>query len=278
MNFDDLKKEIKQENSGQKMYDLLRRLFPVQRSITGNGVRETLNILKETIPLDVHEIPTGTKVYDWEIPLEWNIRDAWVKNSRGEKIIDYKKTNLHILNYSIPVSKKVSLKELKEHMFTIPEHPDWIPYRTSYYNENWGFCISHNQYKELEEDEYEVFIDSTLEPGYLTYGEYLIQGKTNNEVLISCHICHPSLSNDNLSGIVVSTFLASMLNRVDLDYSYRFLFIPGTVGSITWLNRNENKTHLIKHGLVLTLLGDNEKFHYKKSRRGNAEIDRIVEY
>jgi len=277
MEISDLKNKVN-NSLGNKMYDLIQRLYPITRSITGNGVRETLNILSEINPLQIHEVPSGTKVFDWEIPPEWNIKDAWVKNSFGEKIVDFKKSNLHILNYSISVHKKVNLKELKEHLFTLPEYPDWIPYRTSYHNPSWGFCMTYNHFKELQEEEYEVFIDSTLEPGYLTYGEYYIKGKTDNEVLISCHICHPSLSDDNLSGIAVATYLANLLNKLNLHYSYRFLFIPGTIGSITWLSRNEDKTNKIKHGLVLTLLGDNEKFHYKKSRRGDAGIDRIAEY
>lgn len=278
MEISELKKEIVNNQLGDKMYDLMRLLYPVPRSITGNGVRKTLNILSEMNPLKIHEVPSGTKVFDWEVPPEWNIKDAWIKNNRGEKIIDFRNSNLHVLNYSIPVKKKISLKELKEHLFTLPEYPDWIPYRTSYHNSNWGFCMAHNQFNGLKKDEYEVLIDSTIKPGHLTYGEYFIQGKSNNEVLISCHICHPSLSDDNLSGIVVSTYLALLLGKLKLQYSYRFLFIPGTIGSITWLSRNEDKTDRIKHGLVLTLLGDKEKFHYKKSRRGNADIDRIVEY
>jgi len=261
---------------GTKMYQLIKELYPICRSITGNGVRETFNIIKQHIPLTVHEVPTGTKVFDWTVPKEWNIDDAYVKNSKGEKIIDFRKNNLHVLNYSIPITKKVSLSELKEHLFTLPEHPDWIPYRTSYYKENWGFCITHKQFMNLKEDEYEVLIDSSLEDGHLTYGEYYIDGKETEEVLISCHICHPSLCNDNLSGIALSTFLAKHLGRVSLRYSYRFLFIPGTIGSITWLCINEDNVSKIRHGLVAACLGDSGRFTYKKSRQGNAEIDRAV--
>jgi len=278
MKIAELKNQIISDSLGDKMYDLMQKLYPVTRSITGNGVRETLKILSAINPIQIHEVPSGTKVFDWDIPPEWNIEDGWIKNSRGEKILDFKESNLHILNYSIPVRKKVSLKDLKEHLFTLKEYPGWIPYRTSYHSPNWGFCMAYNQFKELEEEEYEVFVDSTLEPGYLTYGEYFIKGKTDNEVLISCHICHPSLADDNLSGIAVSSYLASLLRQRNLNYSYRFLFIPGTIGSITWLSRNEDITKRIKHGLVLTLLGDNEKFHYKRSRREDAEIDRIAEY
>lgn len=258
------------------MYKLMSKLFPICRSITGNGVRETLNIIKQHIPLRVYEVPTGTKVFDWTVPKEWNIKDAYVKNSKGEKIIDFKKNNLHVLNYSMPFLKKVSLQELEEHLFTLPEYPAWIPYRTSYYKEKWGFCMSHNQFSSLREEEYEVLIDSSLENGHLTYGEYYIEGSRLDEILISCHVCHPSLCNDNLSGIVVSTFLAKHLGRTSLKYSYRFLFIPGTIGSITWLCLNEPNVSRIKHGLVAACLGDSGKFTYKRSRQGNAEIDRAV--
>ncbi len=261
---------------GREMHALLSVLYPITRSITGNGVRETLSVLGQHIPLSVREVPSGTKVFDWTVPNEWNIRDAFVKNSAGEKIIDIMKNNLHVLSYSSPVSKRVSLSGLREHLFTDPAHPDWIPYRTSYYSENWGFCISHNQYAELREDEYEVVIDSTLESGHLTYGEYFIQGITPQEILISTHICHPSLCNDNLSGIALAVYLAKEVARLPRRYSYRFLFIPGTIGSIAWLSLNEEKLPGIKHGLVAACVGDGGQFTYKKSRRGDAEIDRAV--
>ncbi len=220
---------------GQEIYDLIKELYPICRSITGNGVRETLRILQRYIPLEIKEVPSGTQVFDWTVPREWNIRDAYVKNSRGEKVIDFQKSNLHVLNYSIPVHKVVSLGELREHLFTLPDHPDWIPYKTSYYKENWGFCLSHNQFLELEEVDYEVFIDSTLENSSLTYGEFYLPGERPDEILISCHVCHPSLANDNLSGVSLATLLARQLNSFAHRYSYRFLFIPGTIGAITWL-------------------------------------------
>jgi len=259
---------------GKEMYELIQGLYPICRSITGDGVRQTLNILKRDIPLKVHKVPSDTKVFDWSIPKEWNIRDAYVKDSKGNKIIDFRKSNLHVLNYSIPVQKKVSLEELKEHLFTIPEHPEWIPYRTSYYAENWGFCLTHKQYLGLPDDEYEVVIDSTLENGFLTYGEYFIKGEKPDEILLSSHICHPSLCNDNLSGIALTTFLAKKLSNIPLRYSYRFLFIPGTIGSIAWLSINQHSCFKIKHGLVVSCVGDSGKFMYKKSRQGGAEIDR----
>jgi aminopeptidase-like protein len=271
--------KIKQGNSvGDEMYSLIKELFPICRSITGNGVRETLNILQTIIPLKIHEVPSGKKVFDWEVPKEWNIRAGYIKNSKGDKIIDFADSNLHIMNYSIPVHKKVTLDELKPHLFSLPEHPDWIPYRTSYYKEDWGFCITHNQLLKLTEDIYEVYIDATLQQGSLTYGEYFIQGESADEVLISAHVCHPSLANDNLSGISVAAFLAREIayEKKSPRYSYRFLFIPGTIGAIAWLAVNESNVHKIKHGMVLSLLGDSGNFTYKKSRRDTAEIDRIA--
>lgn len=276
MNIGGFQKKLNQDEIGQEMYELIRRLYPICRSITGDGFRETLHILKEYIPLEVHEIPTGTQVFDWTVPKEWNIKDAYLKDSKGERIIDFRKSNLHVVSYSVPFKKKVSLGELKEHLFTLPDHPDWIPYRTSYYNEDWGFCLSHNQFLSLKEEEYEVCIDASLKEGHLTYGEYYLQGQTEEEFLISCHACHPSLCNDNLSGLSLTTFLAKYLTSLSLRYSYRFLFIPGTIGSITWLALNEKKASRIKHGLVVACVGDSGKSTYKKSRQGEAEIDNAV--
>lgn len=263
---------------GQEIYQLIETLYPICRSITGDGFRESMQILKSHIPLDLHEVPSGTQVFDWVIPKEWNIRDAYVKNAKGEKVVDFQKTNLHILNYSVPFHGKIKLAELKEHLFSIPEQEDWIPYRTSYYKENWGFCITQKVLDSLSDEEYEVFIDSSLEDGHLTYGEYFIKGQLEDEFLISCHSCHPSLCNDNLSGMGVATHLAKHLSQKQLRYSYRFLFIPGTIGSITWLCLNEDKTSRIKHGLVIACVGDPGKMHYKKTRRGDAEIDRAVNH
>ncbi len=263
---------------GTDCFGLIEKLYPICRSITGDGVRQTLHEIKENIPLEIHEIPTGTAVFDWSIPKEWNIKDAWVINHRKEKVIDFNKSNLHILNYSIPYQGKLTFSQLKPHLYSLPEFPDWIPYRTSYHHPHWGFCVSHNDLLQMEDGEYEVFIDSSLESGSLTYGEFLVPGQTKDEVLISCHICHPSLCNDNLSGIAIATHLAKTLSDTKNRYSYRFIFIPATIGAITWLYFNKNKTKRIKHGLVATLLGDPGKFHYKKSRRGNAEIDRAAIY
>lgn len=264
------------ETSGDSLYALVKQLYPICRSITGDGVRETLSHLAGHIPLQVHEVPSGTKVLDWEIPLEWNIRDAWIKDPAGRKVVDFAESNLHVLNYSEPVRRTLPLGELRERIFTLPEHPDWIPYRTSYHNRTWGFCMAHNRYRQLEEGDYEVMIDSSLEPGSLTYAEFFKPGATRNEVLLTTHICHPSLCNDNLSGTVVAAALGSLLMEMETRYSYRILFSPGTLGPIAWLARNGEHLGNIRHGLVLNLLGDVSGFHYKLSRDGDAEIDRIV--
>jgi aminopeptidase-like protein len=276
MNVTDLKSSINSEKVGQEMYQLIMELYPICRSITGNGVRETLHILSQYIPLEIHEVPTGTPVFDWIIPKEWNVRDAYIKNSLGEKVVDFQKSNLHLVSYSVPIKERMSLAELKGHLFTVPDHPDWIPYRTSYYKEDWGFCLSHKQFLELRDEQYEVCIDASLKEGNLTYGEYYLRGTTEDEFLISCHVCHPSLCNDNLSGIALATYLAKYLTPLSLRYSYRFLFIPGTIGSITWLALNEDRAYRIKHGLVVAGVGDPGKSTYKKSRQGDAEIDRAV--
>ena len=264
------------DNIGHEMQRLIAELYPICRSITGNGFRETLQAVRRHIPLEVNEVPTGTPVFDWIVPKEWNIRDAYIKNTRGERVVDFQKSNLHVLNYSTPIRTKLSLAELKPHLFSLPEHPDWIPYRTSYYAERWGFCLSHRQLLALPDEVYEICIDSTLQDGHLTYGEFLLRGQSSDEVLISCHACHPSLANDNLSGLALAMFLAQRLGESKSRYSYRFLFIPGTIGSIAWLARNEAKVANIQHGLVITCVGDAGRLTYKKSRRGDAEIDRAV--
>lgn len=256
------------------MIDFIAAAYPICRSITGDCVRRTLRMIQERIPLEIREVPTGTQVFDWTVPKEWNIRDAWIKDPSGNKVVDFQDCNLHVLNYSVPIHEKLPLAELKKHLFTLPDKPDLIPYRTSYYKEAWGFCLSHRTLESLPEGDYEVLIDSTLADGSLTYGECLLPGDSEREVLLSTHVCHPSLCNDNLSGIAVMTELARELqSRPRRRYSYRFLFIPGTIGSITWLALNEVK---VDHGLVAANLGDPGKFHYKKSRGGNAEIDRAV--
>jgi aminopeptidase-like protein len=261
---------------GEEIFRLIGQLYPICRSITGNGFRNTLDILRSHIPFETHEVPSGTRVFDWTVPKEWNIRDAYVKSPKGVKIIDFHESNLHIVSYSVPVKKTVSLAELKEHLHTLPGHPDWVPYRTSYYREDWGFCLSHNDFLGLEQGNYEVLIDSTLEDGSLTYGELFLEGRRKEEILISAHACHPSLANDNLSGVGLATMLAKHLAASPRKFSYRFLFIPGTIGAITWLSLNEQAASRIKGGLVLTGLGDPGNLTYKKSRRGVAEIDRAA--
>ena len=272
---------------GEQMYQLVETLYPICRSITGPGVRETMAHIQKLLPITVNEVPSGTPVFDWEVPKEWAIRDAYVKNATGERVIDFKKSNLHVLNYSTPVNQRMTLAELRPHLTTLPEKPDWIPYRTTYYQEKWGFCLSQNHLDSLlatdKGGEYEVVIDSTLQNGSLTYGEYVIEGESTDEVLISCHTCHPSLCNDNLSGIALATYLAQHIEAVKakgdkLRYTYRFLFTPGTIGSITWLALNEAKTKNIKHGLVVVCVGDAGKFSYKTSRQGDALIDRAAKH
>jgi aminopeptidase-like protein len=274
--FSELRASLALPAIGEEIQALIQELYPICRSITGDGFRQTLARIQKEIPLEVREVASGTQVFDWTVPREWNIRDAYIKNSNGERVIDFLRHNLHVVNYSVPVHRKMSLAELRPHLHSLPQQPDLIPYRTSYYKENWGFCLPHRQLEQMLEDNYEVRIDSTLQNGHLTYGEYLLKGASQEEVLISCHSCHPSLCNDNLSGVTVATFLARHLARVPLHYSYRFLFIPGTIGSITWLSLNQKRTAKIRHGLVLTCVGDSGSIHYKKSRRGNAVIDRAV--
>ncbi|NDK55672.1 DUF4910 domain-containing protein [Pontibacter fetidus] len=266
------------ESKGAQMHDLVQELYPICRSITGDGVRQTLRILQQHIPLEIKEVPTGTPAFDWVVPKEWNIRDAYIKNERGEKVVDFAEHNLHVVNYSTPVETYLPLAELKKHLHTLPDQPGLIPYKTSYYKPDWGFCLTHEQYLALEDGMYEVCIDASLEDGSLTYGEYVIPGESTDEVLLSCHVCHPSLCNDNLSGIVVATYLAKALQQQHNKFTYRFLFVPGTIGSITWLSQNEEKIPAIKHGLVLTLLGDEAGFTYKRSREGNYKIDTVVEH
>ena len=261
---------------GRELHDFASELYPICRSITGDGIRRTLAAVQGRVPLQISEVPTGTAVFDWIVPKEWNIRDAYIKDAHGTRVVDFQRNNLHILNYSTPVHSRMSLDQLRPHLFTIPDHPDWVPYRTSYYRENWGFCLSHNQMLALEDGEYEVCIDSTLKEGHLTYGECYLPGRSTDEVLVSCHACHPSLANDNLSGLSVAVSLARFLSERELRYSYRFLFIPGTIGAITWLARSRGNVGRIRHGLVLTGIGDSGVFHYKKSRQGNTEIDQAM--
>ena len=270
------KEAAKSEDLGKEIYNFMVELYPICRSITGEGVRETLRAIRKRIPLEMHEVPSGTKVFDWTVPQEWNVSDAYIMNQEGKRVVDFKAHNLHLMSYSSPVRKKMPLAELRPHLFTLPDHPEWIPYRTSYYKENWGFCLRHTDLERLPDDEYDVVIDSSLQPGSLTYGECYVPGEISDEILVSCHVCHPSMCNDNLSGITVAVKLAETIAMSQRRYSYRFLFIPGTIGSITWLAQNEQTVSRIKHGIVLTGVGDEGNITYKKSRQGNAEIDRAM--
>jgi len=267
------------EGLEREMLALIESLYPICRSITGDGVRETLRLVGQKLPLEQHEVPSGTPVLDWTVPDEWNVRDAWIKNRAGERVVDFRRSNLHLVSYSEPVSPRwMPRAELVAHLHSLPEHPDWIPYRTSYYKRSWGFCVSEKQLESLTEAEYEVCIDSTLAPGHLTYGEHFLPGERPEEILISAHVCHPSLCDDNLSGIAVSSFVARALAaRARRRWSYRFLFIPGTIGSLTWLARNREGVPRIRGGLTLVCLGDERGLTYKRSFGGGAEIDRAAQ-
>jgi aminopeptidase-like protein len=277
MSISDLRTSLDAAALGRTLHECVTDLYPLCRSLTGDGLRETLRRLQRRVPLTLHEVATGTDVFDWTVPKEWNIWDAYVKNARGERVIDFQHSNLHVVSYSVPIRRRLSLAELRPHLHTLPDRPDWIPYRAAFYSETtWGFCLSQRQLDALPDGEYEVCIDSTLAPGSLTYGEYLVPGESTDEVLISVHVCHPSLANDNLSGIAIAAQLGQALAPLPLRYSYRFLFLPGTIGPIAWLARNEAHLSRIRHGLVLVCLGDAGRFTYKKSRRGDATIDRAA--
>jgi aminopeptidase-like protein len=261
---------------GDQIYALTATLYPICRSITGDGVRRTLQILGHAIELRISEVPTGTPVFDWTVPREWTIRDAYIKNEAGERVVDFREHSLHVLNYSVPVRLNLMLADLRPHIHTLPDQPDLIPYRTSYYAEAWGFCMAHNRLAALPDGAYEAVIDATLTDGHLTYGEYLHRGETEDEFLLSAHICHPSLANDNCSGLALLALLAQSIAGLKTRLSYRFIFAPGTIGTITWLARNEANVGRIKHGLTVSCVGDGGGPTYKKSRRGDALIDRAM--
>ena len=266
------------EGSGAAMHAFCEELYPLLRSITGQGVRDTLAGIGKRIPMTVTEVPSGTPVFDWTVPPEWTVREAWIKDPAGEKIVDIARHNLHLVNYSGPFRRRLRLAELRPHLFSLPDRPDWIPYRTQYFKEDWGFCLTHRQLESLQDGEYEVCVDTTLAPGSLTFGECVLPGRSQEEVLISAHVCHPSLANDNLSGIAVATFLAQALAGIDRHYTYRFVFAPSTIGVITWLAQREAVTARISHGLVISGVGDPGDYNYKRSRRGDAQIDDVMAY
>jgi aminopeptidase-like protein len=266
------------------MYQLITELYPICRSITGDGLRQTLAIISRALApsaLRLTEVASGTEVLDWTVPREWNVRDAFIADEAGRRVVDFQRHNLHVVNYSVPVRATMTLAELRPHLHTLPAHPDWIPYRTSYYEDAWGFCLPQRQLDTLlargESVQYDVRIDSTLATGSLTYGELVLPGDSEDEVLISTHVCHPSLADDNLSGVAVSVFLARALAaRARRRLTFRFLYAPGTIGAITWLARNRERARRIKHGLTLTCLGDAHQFTYKRTLAASADIDRAA--
>ncbi|MGA1823458.1 MAG: DUF4910 domain-containing protein [bacterium] len=272
-----LKEFLEESNIGRDMYALVEKLFPICRSITGNGVRETLKIVQQQIPIRIHEVPTGTEAFDWTVPKEWNIKDAYVKDEAGNKIIDFKKNNLHVVGYSIPINKTVNLSELQEHLYSLPDQKEAIPYVTSYYQERWGFCISHKERKKLKEGIYNIFIDSELKDGFLTYGELIIPGESDKEVFISTYVCHPSMANNELSGPVVTTFLVKWILNKPRKYTYRIIFIPETIGAIIYLSKNliAMKKNMIA-GFNVTCTGDNRAYSYLPTRNGNSLADKVT--
>lgn len=255
---------------------LVRRIHPLPRSITGDGVRATLAAVAECVPLDVHEVPSGERAFDWEVPPEWNVRDAYIADASGRRVVDFRRNNLHVVGYSVPVRARMPLAELRAHLHTLPDRPDWIPYRTSYYTRTWGFCLAHRELERLPDGDYDVVIDADLQPGSLTYAEACVRGASDDEVLIWTHTCHPSLANDNVTGIAVAAVLAAALASSAPRLSYRFVFAPGTIGSITWLARHRERAMRLRAGLVIGLLGDRGPLTYKRSRRGDTEIDRLA--
>jgi aminopeptidase-like protein len=265
---------IAPRGADERMYAMAEELFPICRSITGDGVRDTLRVLGRRIPLDVHEVPSGAEVLDWTVPDEWNIRDAYVTGPDGVRVVDFRDSNLHVVNYSEPVRTTLPLQELRSRLHTHPDEPDWIPYRTSYYARTWGFCVSQRELDGLADGVYEVVVDSTLAPGSLTYAECVLPGQLEDEVILSTHVCHPSLANDNVSGMTLLAELGAVLAESSRRLSYRLLFLPGTIGSVAWLARNEEHLADIVAGLVVACVGDPGPLRYKRSRRGDALVDR----
>ncbi len=265
--------------SALDMMALIRELYPICRSITGNGVRRTLEIVGRYLPLETFEVPSGTPAFDWTVPDEWNIRDAFIADMEGRKLVDFGDSTLHVLNYSVPVDAVIDRESLEQHLYSLPEHPDRIPYRTTYYSRKWGFCLPHRLREQLTDPQYRVKIDSSLEPGTLTYAECFIPGETDREILLYTHVCHPSLCNDNLSGIAVATALGRrLLDGGRRRFGCRIVFGPGTIGSIVWLSQNRERLGKVAHGLVIGLLGDAAPHTYKRTRDGDCDIDRVAEY
>ena len=270
-----------QPSAGQLAYGLCQTLFPICRSLTGAGVRESLEILRGQMPgLQILSVPSGTQCFDWTVPPEWNIRDAYILDSTGRKIVDFKKSNLHVLGYSLPVNREMELDELQQHLYSLPEQPDVIPYVTSYYTPRWGFCLSDNQRKSLSSGCYRVVIDSHLEPGVLNYGELILPGKTDREVLLSTYVCHPSMANNELSGPAVTALLARWLTaEVDRNLTYRIVFIPETIGSIVYLSKHlQTLQKNVIAGFVVTCVGDDRAYSYLPSRDGDSLADQVAKH
>jgi aminopeptidase-like protein len=259
---------------GAELHALVRELYPLGRSITGDGLRSSLRLLGRLAPFRLEEVPTGTPILDWEVPREWSVRGARLTAPDGEVIADYQRSNLHLVAYSVPFRGRLSLEELQPHLHSLPDRPDLVPYRTAFYQDAWGFCLAHRQRERLRPGGYDVVVDTTLAPGALTLGELVLPGETPEEVLVSTHTCHPSLANDNLSGMVVAAALARALAGVPRRYTYRFVLAPTTIGSIAWLAGNEAAAARVRHGLVLAAVGGRDPLHYKRSRRGDADVDR----
>lgn len=261
-----------------EMFNLLAELFPICRSLTGEGARKTLEILSREIPLQMHFFPTGMRCFDWEIPEEWNITSAFIKDQSGNTIVDFADNNLHVVNYSEPISGWFSLDELKPHIFTLPERPQSIPYVTSYYHRQWGFCMAHRDFLALRDEKYYVKIDSSLSPGNLIIADAVLPGMVEKEILLSCYFCHPSMANDSLSGVVLVAHLYQELARQERYYGYRFLFVPETIGAIVYLSQHKDSIRRHLHaGFVVTCVGDPGPFNYKQSRHGHHAVDRATE-
>jgi aminopeptidase-like protein len=278
MTLDDLQTEAGSRGAAADALVAMAEMFPICRSITGDGVRRSLDLIERIVPLERHEVATGTTVFDWEVPREWNIRDAWIADREGRRVVDFRAHTLHVLGYSIPVRRTMSLDELQPHLYSLPEQPDRIPYRTSYYRDHWGFCLRHRDRERLGPGPYEVVVDSDLKPGHLSYAECVIPGSGAEEAVVYTHTCHPSLANDNLSGIVVAAMLARALRKSSNRLGWRFVFGPGTIGSLTWLSRNEARLPRVAAGLVIGSLGDPGPLTYKRSRQGDSATDRAAQH
>lgn len=263
-------------NRGEFIHQLATRLYPICRSLAGDGVRQSLAVISDHIPLNIHAVPTGTKLYDWQAPQEWQVREAYIITPSGERIADFARHNLHLVNFSLPIRATMPLAELRKHIHTLPEQPDLIPYRTCYHADDWGFCMRHRDFEVLREGDYQVVIDCERRDGVMNYGEFIHRGDSDRTFLITAHICHPALANDNCSGLAVLTLLAATLQSLNTRYTYRLLFAPANLGALAWLAHNEDQLHNIEFGLVLSCLGDGGGPHYKRSRQGDADIDRVM--